>query len=193
MIENYKQLIKCINVLREFEEYRSRVGYGARLKPFSYMTLSGCFMYNAGKLSINSDKGETFKVNGFLHNDRYRTKITCNKLFVGKQEQIERNAPYFNIQYSDDFLKITSPELYKYDLEVKKLFDEEQHFQYSVIDDIPNIEVLKEAQDIFDLLLSEDVGYIGSLELPHIDYDNFLRWMRDETIYVSKFWEGIDV
>lgn len=61
-----------------------------------------------------------------------------------------------------------------------------------MLENIPSIDDLKTARTIFDLMLSEDMGYIGALELPHFDYDGFLRWMRDQTIYVSEYWEELD-
>lgn len=191
MLENYKKLIKCIEILQGFENYRMSNGYGARLKPFSYIKLLGSITYNAGKLSIRDDKGIEYQATDFLHQDRNRTSIASNKLRVGSK--ISLPTPYLNIQFSDDYIQITSPALFRYDLELQDLFEEEAHFQYSMLDDIPSVEVLKEAHEIFEMLLNEDIGYIGPLELPEIDYDGFLRWMRDQTTYVSGYWELLDV
>ena len=191
MLQNYKKLIECMEILRGFEEYRMCNGYGARLKPFSYMKLSGSFTYTAGKLTINSDKGVAYSINSFMHRDRKRTSIASNKLKVGSGGHAV--GPYFNIQYNDDFIQVTSPALSRYDIELQELFEEEVHFQYSMLDDIPCVEVLKEAHEIFEMLLNEEIGYIGPMELPEIDYDGFLRWMRDQTNYVSGYWELLDV
>lgn len=191
MLENYKKLIEFMQVLEGFENYRMSNGYGARLKPFAYIKLFGSITYDNGKLCIRNEKGIEYKVNNFLHTDRNRTSIASNKLRIGSK--IGLPVPYFNIQYSDDFLQLTSPELFKFNLELQDLFDEEAHFQHSMLEDIPSIEVLKEAQEIFEILLNEDIGFIGPMELPEIDYDGFLRWMRDQTIYVSGYWELLDV
>lgn len=190
MLENYEKLIKCMQVLEGFENYRCSNGYGGRLAAFSYPRISGSFEYKNGQLILISDKGVRHHVNAFMHQDRNRTPIASNTLKVGSGGN---DAPYFNIQYSDDFLQITSKTLFKYNLEVQDLFEEEVHFQYSMIEDVPSIEVLTEAHEIFELLLNEDIGYIGPMELPYFDYDSFLRWMRGETIYVAKYWECLDV
>lgn len=191
MLENYKKLIKCMQVLEGFENYRINNGYGARLKPFSYIKLAGSITYNSGKVSIKTDKGIEYQAHNFLHADRNRTAIASNKLRVG--HKIKLPTPHFNIQYRDDYIQVTSPELVKFDLELQDLFEEEAHFQYTMMEDLPSIEVLKEAQEIFELLLNEDIGFIGPMELPEIDYDGFLRWMRDNTPYVAEYWETLDV
>lgn len=179
-----------MEILQGFENYRMNNGYGARLKPFSYMKLSCSFIYSAGKLTINTDKGVVYTINSFMHQDRNRTSIASNKLKVGSSDHA--GGPHFNIQYSDDYIKVTSPTLFRYDLELEDLFEEDVHFQYSMIDDIPSIEVLKEAQEIFEMLLNEDISYIGPLELPDFDYDSFLFWMRDQTCFVEGYWECLN-
>lgn len=190
MLENYKKLIKCMQVLKGFEEYRYSVGYGARLSSFSYPRLSGSFEYKKDQLTLISDKGIMYHLNSFLHTDRNRTKITSNKLKLGLYDT---GNPRLNIQYLDDYITVTSPALHQYDLTINDLLIEENHFQYSMLEDIPCVEELKEAQQIFDLLLSENMGYIGALDLPNFDYDGFLRWMRDNTPYVAEYWETVDV
>lgn len=189
MLENYKKLIKCMQVLKGYEEHRCNVGYSGRLAAFSYPRLSGSFEYKKDQLTIVSDKGIMFQLNAFLHTGRRRTKIISNKLKLGSYDS---GNPRLNIQYMDDYLTVTSPALQSYDLTIPDLIVEENHFQYSMIEDIPCAEDLKEAQQIFDLLLSANMGYIGALELPNFDYDGFLRWMRDHTPYVSGYWEGLD-
>ena len=189
MLENYKKLIKCMKVLNGFEEYRYNVGFGGRLSAFSYPRLSGSFDYKKDQLTLISDKGISYHVNSFLHNGRKRTKIASNKLKLGYNSE----NPRLNIQYFDDYFTVTSPALHKYDLTIPDLLVEENHFQYSLLENIPCVEDLKEAQQIFDLLLSENMGHIGELELPNFDYDGFLRWMRDQTCYVAEYWEKIDV
>lgn len=190
MLENYKKLIKCMQVLKGFEKYRVNNGYGARLKSFEYKKIAGSFEYKKDQLTLISDKGIMYHVNAFLHTDRNRTKIASNKLKLG---MYDTGNPRFNIQYLDDYINVTSPALHMYDLTINDLLVEENHFQYSMLEDIPCSEDLKQAQQIFDLLLSENMGYIGALELPDFDYDGFLRWMRDQTCYVAEYWENIDV
>lgn len=185
MIEHFKHVVKVINILWGFEDYRSSIGYTSKLKSFQYRRKKYECIYSGNELKIVVNEQNFIRIRTFLLRDRQRTLISSNRLTTATN--------WANIQFDDDFLRVADSVFVSHEFEVKDFVEPDFHFQQSLIADIPSIEYFKEVNDVFDLLIDNQIAYIGSLKDLDFDLYDFLRCMAVETSFAKEYWNKVDI
>lgn len=185
MIEHFKHVVKVIDILRGFEDYRSSRGYTSKLKSFDYHRKKYDCTYTGNELKILVNEKHFIRIRTFLLRDRERTLISSNRFTTA--------TSWANIQFDDDFLRVADSVFGSHEFEVKDLIEPDFHFQQSLIADIPSTEYLKEVNEVFELLMDNQIAYIGSLNDLDFDLYDFLRFMAVETSFVKEYWDNVDI